>query len=394
MKNAILACFLHLVTITATAQSIGINNTGAAPHPSAMLDVNSNNKGLLLPRVSLQSKFDSITISHPAVSLIVFNTNKNMPQGMGYYVWNGISWDLFLSLGNQLKKGGTRLTITVDGDERECWVSIPAGYDSSTATPMHIMLHGTSGDGQKFYNISGWKELGEEENIITVFPSSWRYRIITQGDTSITTKWNTPPDAEWTFAPGQTGRDDIKFLRMMIDTLKSQFHIDTNRIYLSGFSNGGQMAAKCSIEMSDILAAVCSNAGGFYLDTTYTPLRILPVLYQVGNRDYGPGNTGTAVPLSTYHLTLHNLFTLQPARFNFNQLHRVIGNFGIDSTTQVIAGDTNSAVTASFTGPAGPLNRLRMIFVKDLAHQYPNGENHWFDAPRTHWAWMRIFRRP
>lgn len=37
------------------------------------------------------------------------------------------------------------------------------------------MLHGTSGDGLKFYNISGWKELVEEENFITVFPSalSW-----------------------------------------------------------------------------------------------------------------------------------------------------------------------------------------------------------------------------
>jgi hypothetical protein len=28
------------------------------------------------------------------------------------------------------------------------------------ATPVVFMLHGTSGGGEKFYNISGWKEVG------------------------------------------------------------------------------------------------------------------------------------------------------------------------------------------------------------------------------------------
>ena len=33
------------------AQNIGINNTGTAPDNSAMLDISSNNKGLLIPRM-------------------------------------------------------------------------------------------------------------------------------------------------------------------------------------------------------------------------------------------------------------------------------------------------------------------------------------------------------
>ncbi|MBK6817247.1 MAG: hypothetical protein IPG82_17760 [Saprospiraceae bacterium] len=46
------------------------------------------------------------------------------------------------------------------------------------------------------------------------------------------------------------------------------------------------------------MAAIVESAGSFYLDTTYTPKRKLPVLYQIGNEDYGPGNVGPAIPLS------------------------------------------------------------------------------------------------
>ena len=35
-----------------------------------------------------------------------------------------------------------------------------------------------------------------------------------------------------------------------------------------------QMAAKCSIESSRVLAAVCSNSFFFFLDTTYRPREI------------------------------------------------------------------------------------------------------------------------
>ncbi len=58
------------------------------------------------------------------------------------------------------------------------------------------------------------------------------------------------------------------------------------------------MAAKCAVSLSDKLAAVVESAGSFAIDTTYTPLRKLPVLFQRGNEDYGPGNTGPALPMS------------------------------------------------------------------------------------------------
>lgn len=396
MKKTILHFLLLSFTlIRAQAQSVAINNTGTPADSSAILDIQSNNKGLLIPRVNLQSVNDTVTIPHPAISLMVFNTNKQLPKGAGYYAWNGSSWDVLLSTGNKFVKGKNRFTMILDSVEREYWVHVPESYDSTQAVPLVFMLHGTSGNGEKFYDGSGWKELGEEEGFISVFPSSMRYCIITDSTIVRTTKWNTPPESEFHFCPGEHPKDDILFLRAIILTMRQKFNIDTSRIYLNGFSNGGQMAAKCAVMMSDVLAAVVMNAGSYYLDdTTYTPLQKIPLLFQIGNEDYGPGNTGAAVPLGMFDFLLQNPVPPHYDKY-YNFEHRIIRHFGLDSNYTLI-GDTGSVMIALYHSltPSDTLNVLRYVFVKGLAHKYPNGENHWFDAPRTHWAWMRRFRKP
>lgn len=376
------------------AQSVAIGT--AVPDSSAILDITSSNKGVLLPRVNLTTVYDTTTIHNPAVSLLVYNTNTHLPGGAGYYAWSGKSWDLLLSTGNIYTKGKNRYTMVVDSVEREYWVHVPSGYDSAVQTPLVFMLHGTGGNGEKFYDNSGWKELGEEENFISVFPSSMRYKIIVLGEgAKTTTKWNTVPDCDWIFQPGETGKDDVKFLRNVITEMKGKFNIDTSRIYLNGFSNGGNMAAKCSILMSDVLAAVVQNASSFLLDTVYTPLRKLPVMYQVGNEDYGPGNTGPTVPLMYFDslISTPNVPLLNGKHYRIARRHIV--NFGLDSN-YVLIGDTSSMMAAAYHSLSGgdTLNVFRYVFVKGLAHKYPNGENHWFDAPRAHWAWLRQYRKP
>ncbi|HNX07264.1 MAG TPA: hypothetical protein PKL96_06745, partial [Bacteroidales bacterium] len=72
---------------------VGINVTGAAAHNSAMLDVSSSSKGLLIPRVSLTSTTDVTTIPSPAISLLVYNTNASMAGGaVGFWYFNGTNW--------------------------------------------------------------------------------------------------------------------------------------------------------------------------------------------------------------------------------------------------------------------------------------------------------------
>lgn len=67
------------------AQNVGINESGSTPHQSAILDVESTTKGLLIPRMS-ESERDLITA--PEIGLLVFQTNNNS----GFYYFDGTNW--------------------------------------------------------------------------------------------------------------------------------------------------------------------------------------------------------------------------------------------------------------------------------------------------------------
>ena len=86
--------FLQLLYSDAFTQSLAINTTGATAHPSALLDISSFNKGVLIPRISLTDINDITTIAAPAVSLLVYNTNAAIAggSGIGYYFFTGAKW--------------------------------------------------------------------------------------------------------------------------------------------------------------------------------------------------------------------------------------------------------------------------------------------------------------
>jgi N-acetylneuraminic acid mutarotase len=78
MKKLLIFLFLFELTTPAFAQSIGINNTGASPHVSAILDIQSTDKGLLIPRMTQAQRH---AIAGPATGLMVYQTD----QEKGFY---------------------------------------------------------------------------------------------------------------------------------------------------------------------------------------------------------------------------------------------------------------------------------------------------------------------
>ncbi|PWN68305.1 hypothetical protein C1631_016535 [Chryseobacterium phosphatilyticum] len=82
-------------TITSTG-SVGVGTV--VPHSSALLDINTdglaanNKKGVLFPRVPLNSNTDVITIPNPATGLMVYNTGTGSLLNAGYVYWNGSEW--------------------------------------------------------------------------------------------------------------------------------------------------------------------------------------------------------------------------------------------------------------------------------------------------------------
>lgn len=68
------------------------------PNNSAQLDVIANNKGVLIPRVSLTGVTDATTISNGNVeSLLVYNNNTAADITPGYYYWFENRWNKLLT---------------------------------------------------------------------------------------------------------------------------------------------------------------------------------------------------------------------------------------------------------------------------------------------------------
>jgi trimeric autotransporter adhesin len=69
------------------AQSFAINTDGSTANGSALLDVKSTAKGLLIPRMSKTERNGIIT---PATGLLVF---QNAPDSIGFYYYDGSKWN-------------------------------------------------------------------------------------------------------------------------------------------------------------------------------------------------------------------------------------------------------------------------------------------------------------
>jgi len=89
MQKIILQIILLFISLTImNAQNVGIGT--ATPHSSAKLDIEDNNKGILVPRIDIPNLNAAAPVTTPATSLLVYNTN--VTTGVGYYYWEGTKW--------------------------------------------------------------------------------------------------------------------------------------------------------------------------------------------------------------------------------------------------------------------------------------------------------------
>jgi len=90
-STLIVSVFLLAATLVQAQVGIGTNS----PHTSAQLEVRSNNKGVLLPSISLTGTNDVSTISSPAAGLLIYNSNTVIGANAvtpGFYYFNGTAW--------------------------------------------------------------------------------------------------------------------------------------------------------------------------------------------------------------------------------------------------------------------------------------------------------------
>lgn len=117
IRNLFFLVFI-LVAFTANGQvGIGTDN----PHPSTQLHIVSEDRGILIPQVSLTSTTDMTAITHGNVeSLLVYNTSTQNDITPGYYYWYNNKWNKIISdadnLGHLVDNGNDTVTfINPDG---------------------------------------------------------------------------------------------------------------------------------------------------------------------------------------------------------------------------------------------------------------------------------------
>lgn len=94
MKKNYLFLLLLICAPLFSFSQLAINTTGAEATSSAMLEIQSNDKGILIPKMVISSVTDNTSpINLPADGLLIYNTGgAGVPEG--FYYWARARWNL------------------------------------------------------------------------------------------------------------------------------------------------------------------------------------------------------------------------------------------------------------------------------------------------------------
>jgi polyhydroxybutyrate depolymerase len=159
-----------------------------------------------------------------------------------------------------------------EGHEREYLLFIPDSYTEGKQYPLVVYLHSYGWNARRGMEYTHLNEVGNANGFFIVYPNgidNWNSGI---GDNS---------------AYPTKDVDDVGFIDALIDTLSSSYGIDLERVYATGYSNGGFMTYRLACELSQRIAAIASVGG--VLSTSVladcNPDRAVPVLQIHGTRD-------------------------------------------------------------------------------------------------------------
>lgn len=135
----------------------------------------------------------------------------------------------------------------------------PRGLTRSGApVPVVVVLHGGGGNATNAEQMTGFTALVDRERIIVVYPEGTakraRVRLLT---------WN----AGHCCGHAMDARvDDVGFIDAMLDAVAAEFHVDADRIYATGMSNGAMMTHRLGRALAHRFAAIAPVVGAVFGD--------------------------------------------------------------------------------------------------------------------------------
>lgn len=161
--------------------------------------------------------------------------------------------------------------LTINGKTRTYYLYVPEGLPANS--PLVFTCHAVGGSGYSEFSADGWQKMANKENFIVAYPDGiasgyhWKFNSYTNG-------WDL------------TGMTDVNFMLAIVDSVKKEYNIDATRVYMSGFSIGGEFVYHVANKAADKFAAFvpisgCSNPA----TVTVTASRPVPIFHVHGTAD-------------------------------------------------------------------------------------------------------------
>lgn len=158
----------------------------------------------------------------------------------------------------------------MEGQQRDYWTYVPdsAVFGDEPAS-LILCLHGNGGCGEDMVFRSMWHNVAADNNCIVLYPSS----LYKSGDQHY-----------W-----MNIKEEMDFIRALVEETCQRFAIDRTHIYVTGFSNGAGMAQNLAVRCSDIFAAAALSAPVYFDEEYYigpiNEFNAVGILFSYGEED-------------------------------------------------------------------------------------------------------------
>lgn len=105
---------MFIFGLTTVQAQIGIGTT--SPSSSSILDVQSDSKGILIPRLALEITTAATPVNNPENGLMVYNTKDTNDVKPGFYYWEDTEWLKIQDKNDVSIVNTTSYTGLTDGD--------------------------------------------------------------------------------------------------------------------------------------------------------------------------------------------------------------------------------------------------------------------------------------
>ncbi len=163
--------------------------------------------------------------------------------------------------------------VETDTGPRNYLLHIPQAETGGDPMPLVINMHGFLSNAGQQVTITDMNALADREGVVVAYP---------EGLGAPLTAWN----AGVCCAYDDPDRDDIGYIEAVLDDIAARTCVDLDRVYATGFSNGGFLSYMIACQLADRFAAIASVSGVLGIPPEECqPEHVLPVLHFHGTAD-------------------------------------------------------------------------------------------------------------